>query len=881
MRPLNESQFILNQAKTRITSFQPGLQLNSRRQSGNTDLLQLQQKSNLYKKIGDMQASNSSLTSSQYYIDTTTGPISSSSRHTSTNSSKVRNSTSTVLVDHNESNKNANNRKGSITEPSKRLSHQILKLNQHQKNPNGAHRNSNYCETEDLVDDEFVNELEDGLNYDEDDDIFDYNENPNEHVNKQYHNSLSTASCIANEINCLNTYNNITPDSSTSASSSSFSSSSVQGPMQQANDASGRFVLNLNSQKYTSPTVLQQSVNRSLNNNNNTTRNQTLTQSHPATPDSNLKSRTPNQIPKPQSPSIPHSRQSSKLMITTQNQMNRQYKVQISPNSASSSPPALPTTTQSFFMLNSNTSNDFSLSGSLANFSHFDIQSIFFSYANIKSLICSLHTSMNIKTGASAASRQSSLENLNKTLPPIPIQSSNKLNNLIKASNTQISMLSADEKNSKTRLSSSLFMYEQNCPASPKTQTNKPTFNLSAANDSALSDLNETSANQVLPQKQSDLVEECNCFRLEIGGDAFKGLGLVQDVSQRRMMKLNSINIMDKINSHYKKEIIDLIEANNNEPFTIEYQDWGSYYYRYFFQNQDHANYLGLDREIGPIAISIRRDKLIVEPPPRSNSSNTHNGSGSNNERIYDYAYRFIMRTSDLNTLRGTILEDHVVTKSSSNNSNSGGSKGLPHKEVLAFLMPELNLSCLRLAEPKVAEKLIELDEQYLIKNHKIGVLLCKSGQSTEEEMYNNKDSTPAFDEFLQLLGEKINLKGFQNYRGGLDNTSDTTGTHSVYTKFRNKELMFHVSTLLPFSTNDKQQLTRKRHIGNDLVTIVFQEPGSLPFSPKTIRSQYQHIFIIVRALSPNSFNTQYSVAVSYSKDIPAFGPPLPKNPLF
>jgi hypothetical protein len=92
---------------------------------------------------------------------------------------------------------------------------------------------------------------------------------------------------------------------------------------------------------------------------------------------------------------------------------------------------------------------------------------------------------------------------------------------------------------------------------------------------------------------------------------------------------------------------------------------------------------------------------------------------------------------------------------------------------------------------------------------------------------------------------------------------------------------MFHVSSLLPYSANDRQQLTRKRHIGNDLVTIVFQEPGSQPFSPKSVRSQYQHIFIIVRVINPNSYNPQYSIAVSCSQDIPAFGPPLPKNPLF
>lgn len=31
---------------------------------------------------------------------------------------------------------------------------------------------------------------------------------------------------------------------------------------------------------------------------------------------------------------------------------------------------------------------------------------------------------------------------------------------------------------------------------------------------------------------------------------------------------------------------------------------------------------------------------------------------------------------------------------------------------------------------------------------------------------------------------------------------------------------MFHVSTLLPHSDRDSQQIERKRHIGNDRVTI-------------------------------------------------------------
>lgn len=69
---------------------------------------------------------------------------------------------------------------------------------------------------------------------------------------------------------------------------------------------------------------------------------------------------------------------------------------------------------------------------------------------------------------------------------------------------------------------------------------------------------------------------------------------------------------------------------------------------------------------------------------------------------------------------------------------------------------------------------------------------------------------------------------------------------------------MFHVSTLLPFTANNRQQLLRKRHIGNDIVTIVFQEPGAQPFTPKNIRSQFQHVFVVVKAINPCTDNAQY-----------------------
>lgn len=60
-------------------------------------------------------------------------------------------------------------------------------------------------------------------------------------------------------------------------------------------------------------------------------------------------------------------------------------------------------------------------------------------------------------------------------------------------------------------------------------------------------------------------------------------------------------------------------------------------------------------------------------------------------------------------TLRGSILEDAVPST-----SKHGTSRGLPIKDVLEYLLPELDLSCLRLAlnTPKVTEQLMKLDEQ-------------------------------------------------------------------------------------------------------------------------------------------------------------------------
>ena len=204
-------------------------------------------------------------------------------------------------------------------------------------------------------------------------------------------------------------------------------------------------------------------------------------------------------------------------------------------------------------------------------------------------------------------------------------------------------------------------------------------------------------------------------------------------------------------------------------------------------------------------------------------------------------------------------------------------------RDCLMHLLPELDLSQLRRTDDETKELLLKLDEKAEQIQLKVGVLLCRAGQSTEEEMYNNEHSSELFDNFLKIIGTKINLAGWLGFRAGLDIRGGSTGTHSVHTVHRETEIMFHVSTMLPFSKANRQQVDRKRHIGNDVITIIFQEPGAAPFSPAGVRSQFQHIFIIVRAhcKPSNSSDIRYSIAVARAKCVPEFGPPLPCGPCF
>ncbi|XP_062480036.1 rap1 GTPase-activating protein 1-like isoform X6 [Pezoporus occidentalis] len=181
---------------------------------------------------------------------------------------------------------------------------------------------------------------------------------------------------------------------------------------------------------------------------------------------------------------------------------------------------------------------------------------------------------------------------------------------------------------------------------------------------------------------------------------------------------------------------------------------------------------------------------------------------------------------------------------------------------------------------PKASQLIVAFDEHVISNNFKFGVIYQKPGQTTEEEVFSNTEESLGFLEFLDFLGDKIQLQDFRGFRGGLDVTRGQTGTESVYTNFRGKEIMFHVSTKLPFTEGDSQQLQRKRHIGNDIVAIIFQDE-STPFVPDMIASNFLHAYVVVQLTHGTTGDTLYKVSVTARDDVPFFGPPLPNPAIF
>ncbi|XP_069117229.1 rap1 GTPase-activating protein 1-like isoform X3 [Argopecten irradians] len=267
--------------------------------------------------------------------------------------------------------------------------------------------------------------------------------------------------------------------------------------------------------------------------------------------------------------------------------------------------------------------------------------------------------------------------------------------------------------------------------------------------------------------------------------------------------------------------------------------------YRQYFLGKEHFNYYTEDDNLGPMILSMKEEYI------------------SDQEHV-----RAILRTR-CSTQHKLIPMEQLDS--------------IPNPiKVAKCVCEEISVDRFHpVLTTKGSEMIVQYDEHHLTNAYKFGIIYQKFGQTTEEALFGNVSHGQAMEDFLSVIGERVQLKDFKGFRGGLDTHHGQTGETSVYNQLQDKEIMFHVSTLLPYTEADPQQLQRKRHIGNDIVAIIFQEENT-PFVPNIIASHFLHSYIVIQpVIDPETKHTRYKVCVTARDDVPEFGPKLPKDGMF
>ncbi|KAK7477903.1 hypothetical protein BaRGS_00030812, partial [Batillaria attramentaria] len=318
------------------------------------------------------------------------------------------------------------------------------------------------------------------------------------------------------------------------------------------------------------------------------------------------------------------------------------------------------------------------------------------------------------------------------------------------------------------------------------------------------------------------------------GGYWVEGFGCTGDVQREGGVGLETVD-WDTISTDEEKTSSSTESLHQFGLGTAMDPDHEALCFRKEFFGKEHFSYYAHDDVLGPVVMSIR-----LEPHSTAEHINVI-------LRLRSGTRHKVVEPTELPTpsyLAKVLCEDLTTDK----------------------FYPVLSL--------KGSEMIMAYDEHTLTSCFKFGLIYQKFGQTSEEELFGNASHGPALDEFLDFIGHRVQLKDFAGFRGGLDTLHCQTGVESVYTVFRGKEVMFHVSTLLPHTSGDPQQLQKKRHIGNDIVTIVFQEENT-PFMPNIIASHFLHCFIVIQPINPNTDHTSYKVCVTARADVPRFGPDL------
>ena len=162
------------------------------------------------------------------------------------------------------------------------------------------------------------------------------------------------------------------------------------------------------------------------------------------------------------------------------------------------------------------------------------------------------------------------------------------------------------------------------------------------------------------------------------------------------------------------------------------------------------------------------------------------------------------------------------------------------------------------------------------VDGYKMGSIYVGPGQVDEKEILANTeaDTSPDFLRLLEGLGTRVQLSEAEFNTQGLISGEDGDSTYAWGDRIA--EIVYHVPALMPTNIQDDPGFSsKKRHIGNDFVNIIFNKSGK-PYNFDTIPSQFNYVNIIVEPATrvaqdqaPNEMPRFYTVHVRTQRDFP------------
>ncbi|ESP04643.1 hypothetical protein LOTGIDRAFT_61259, partial [Lottia gigantea] len=138
---------------------------------------------------------------------------------------------------------------------------------------------------------------------------------------------------------------------------------------------------------------------------------------------------------------------------------------------------------------------------------------------------------------------------------------------------------------------------------------------------------------------------------------------------------------------------------------------------------------------------------------------------------------------------------------------------------------------------------------------HKIGVVYVGPGQADDEKaILSNLYGSERYAKFVEELGNLICLRNIdpdQVYTGGLASQGED-GQFAYSWQDDAMQVIFHIATLMPNKKSDPNGNSKKRHIGNDYVTIIYNDSQE-DYKIGIIKGSFNYVNIVIKPLDYES----------------------------